>query len=253
MEKRPALPVACRAASGRLPAAAVTDDMAAELLDEIAETAPVSANRTQSVLHKLFSWAKQPGRKLVEINPLADLDRRGGKEEFRDRVLTDDEVRTLWWGLDHPDLPADRLVALALKTILTTMVRPYQAALMERAELIGIDGDDAQYCMPRHRAKKRREVIVPLSDVAVEVIKEAISDDEQTAVFPSKFSDGDVPIARASLSQALAGKKNGKKVRDKTEDRMGIRETLAWSTSPRMTCGAPPQPLPAVPAPRGRT
>ncbi|MBR0993972.1 tyrosine-type recombinase/integrase, partial [Bradyrhizobium japonicum] len=61
---------------------------------------------------------------------------------------------------------------------------------------------------------------------AVEVIEEAISDDEQTAVFPSKFSDGDVPIARASLSQALAGKKNGKKVGDKTEDRTGIREFL---------------------------
>ncbi|MBR1366358.1 tyrosine-type recombinase/integrase [Bradyrhizobium ottawaense] len=215
-----------RAAWGRLPAAAVTDDMAAELLDEIAESAPVSANRTQSVLHKLFSWAKQPGRKLVQTNPLADLDRRGGKEQSRDRVLTDDEVRTLWWGLDYPDLPADREVALALKTILTTMVRPYQAALMERSELIGIDGDDAQYCMPRQRVKKRREVIVPLSDLAVEVIKEAISDDEQTAVFPSKFSDGDVPIARASLSQALAGKKNGKKVGDKTEDRTGIREFL---------------------------
>ncbi|GMO36680.1 tyrosine-type recombinase/integrase [Bradyrhizobium ottawaense] len=215
-----------RAAWGRLPAAAVTDDMAAELLDEIAEFAPVSANRTQSVLHKLFSWAKQPGRKLVQTNPLADLDRRGGKERSRDRVLTDDEVRTLWWGLDHPGLPADREVALALKTILTTMVRPYQAALMERSELIGIDGDDAQYCMPRHRVKKRREVIVPLSDLAVEVIKEALSDDEQTVVFSSKFSDGDVPIARASLSQALAGKKNGKKVGDKTEDRTGIRQFL---------------------------
>jgi integrase len=128
-----------RAAWGRLPAATVTDDMAAELLDEIAETAPVSANRTQSVLHKMFSWAKQPGRKLVQTNPLADLERRGGKEKSRDRVLTDDEVRTLWWGLDHPGLPADREVALALKAILTTMVRPYQAALMERAELIGID------------------------------------------------------------------------------------------------------------------
>ncbi|MBR0993955.1 integrase arm-type DNA-binding domain-containing protein [Bradyrhizobium japonicum] len=215
-----------RAAWGRLPAAAVTDDMAAELLDEIAEDAPVSANRTQSVLHKLFSWAKQPGRKLVQVNPLADLDRRGGKEQSRDRVLTDDEVRTLWWGLDHPDLPADRKMALALKTILTTMVRPYQAALMERSELIGLDSDDAQYCMPRHRVKKRREVIVPLSDLAVEVIEEAISDDEQTAVFPSKFSDGDVPIARASLSQALAGKKNGKKIGDRTEDRTGIRAFL---------------------------
>ena len=45
-------------------------------------------------------------------------------------------------GLDRPNLPADREVALALKTILTTMVRPYQAALMECAELIQLNGDE---------------------------------------------------------------------------------------------------------------
>lgn len=97
---------------------------------------------------------------------------------------------------------------------------------MECAELVGIDVDDAQYNMPRQRVKKRREVIVPLSDWAVEVIKEAIREDDQTVVFPSKFSDGDVPIARASLSQVVAGKKKRKKVGDKTEDRTGIRAFL---------------------------
>ena len=80
---------------GRLPAASITDDDVADLLDTIAENAPVSANRTQSILHKMFKWGMQPGRKCVPSNPLAGLERCGGKEKKRDRVLNDDEIRTL--------------------------------------------------------------------------------------------------------------------------------------------------------------
>jgi hypothetical protein len=59
-----------RAALGRLPAKSVTDDDIADILDEIAEDAPISANRTQSVIHKMFEWARQPGRKYVPANPI---------------------------------------------------------------------------------------------------------------------------------------------------------------------------------------
>jgi hypothetical protein len=72
---------------GRLPAVSITDDDVADLLDTIAENAPVSANRTQSILHKMFKWGMQPGRKCVPSNPLAGLERRGGKEKKRDRVM----------------------------------------------------------------------------------------------------------------------------------------------------------------------
>ena len=54
----------------------MTDDHVAKLLDEIAIEAPVSANRTQSLLHKLFKWAKEPGRKYVTANPVTDMPRR---------------------------------------------------------------------------------------------------------------------------------------------------------------------------------
>jgi Arm domain-containing DNA-binding protein len=42
-------------------ASEITDDDVAELLEEIGAEAPVSANRTQSILHTLFLWAKEPG------------------------------------------------------------------------------------------------------------------------------------------------------------------------------------------------
>src|SRR5258708_10631668 len=73
---------------GHLPANSITPDDAADLLDMIAETAPVGANRTQSILHTMFKWARQPGtkgRKLVTHNPISDLEQRGGKEKRRER------------------------------------------------------------------------------------------------------------------------------------------------------------------------
>ncbi len=159
---------------GRLLAASITDDDAAELLDVIAETAPVSANRTQSILHKMFKWGKQPGRKYVPSNPLEGMERRGGKEKERSRVLTDEEIRTLWLGLDLPGCPVERPVALAIRFILATMVRPYQAAGAKTAELTGLGTECALYDMPPGRVKKDRAVLVPLSDLAQEIVRVSI-------------------------------------------------------------------------------
>ncbi|WP_158228790.1 integrase family protein [Bradyrhizobium sp. Y36] len=219
-------------------AADITDDDVAELLEEIGATAPVGANRTQSVLHTLFSWAKEPGRKHVPINPVADM-RRRYQETARERVLNDEEIRTLWWGLDDPELPAGRSVALALRFILATMVRPGQSAGLLIPELIGFTGEDPQYHIPKHRVKKRREVIVPLNALALASVREAIKRDDQGAVFcswsaapapsplnaaPDGDSDADrfLPITRDALSAAL----NGRPAKGNRPARKGIREHL---------------------------
>jgi len=167
---------------GHLPANSITPDDAADLLDMIAETAPVGANRTQSILHTMFKWARQPGtkgRKLVTHNPISDLEQRGGKEKRRERVLNDVEIKTLWWGLEREDLPADRHTALGLKFILTTMVRPYQSAYADVSELLNLDGTDPEYHLPPKRVKRRRPVIVPLSELACEVLDEALEDKDR--------------------------------------------------------------------------
>lgn len=195
----------------------ITDDDLAECLDDIAETAPVSANRTQSVLHTLWKWAKQPGRKYVQINPLADMHRRGGKETRRDRVLTDAEIRTLWHGLDHPEIPCTRPVALALKLVLSTMVRPGQAAGALIKGLQGLSGDDPQWQLETESVKKRREVIVPLNPLAVSVIKQAMADPYQIVLFPARRGENE-EMARHSLSKALNDRPS--------EDRIGIRTFL---------------------------
>jgi integrase len=195
----------------------ITDDDLAEFLDDVAEEAPVSANRTQSVLHTMFKWAKEPGRKYVQVNPMSDMARRGGKEKRRDRFLSDDEIRTLWSGLDHPDVPCSRENALALKLILSTMVRPGQAAGALPAGLHDLHGKDPQWHLQTESVKKRREVIVPLNPVAISIIDEAKKDNEQVVLFPARRGDK-AAMARHSLSQSLNDKPS--------EKRIGIRTFL---------------------------
>ncbi|MCK1622423.1 integrase family protein [Bradyrhizobium sp. 160] len=222
-------------------AAQITDDDVAELLEEIGATAPVGANRTQSVLHTLFSWAKEPGRKHVPVNPVADM-RRRYQEAPRERVLNDEEIRTLWWGLNDPDLPAGRPVALALRFILATMVRPGQSAGLLVPELVSFTGEDPQYHIPKNRVKRRREVIVPLNELAVAAVREAVVREDQGAVFCSwtptataadasgnetgvKETPRLLPITRDALSAAL----NGRPAKGKRPARRGIREHLGMA------------------------
>lgn len=230
-----------RAKWRRRRAADITDDDVAGLIQEIGADAPVSANRTQSILHTLFAWAKEPGRKYVPSNPVAGM-RQRFHESPRERVLSDDEIRTLWRGLDNPDLPASRAVALSLKFILATMVRPGQSAGAMVAEMVDLGGADPQYHIPKSRVKKRRDVIVPLNALAVSVAREAIRDDEQAAVFtawrrssvdPEAGTTGDpdahAPAPPPLTRDALAAALNGRTAKGEKSARRGIREFLGMA------------------------
>jgi hypothetical protein len=64
------------------------------LLEKKAQTAPVQANRMRSLLNKLFRWAIKTGEFGIENNPVYLTDLPGGKESERDRVLTEQEIKT---------------------------------------------------------------------------------------------------------------------------------------------------------------
>jgi integrase len=200
---------------GSRPIQSVTDDDLATFLEKMAEDTPVQANRTQSKLYQVFKWAKKPGRKYIKFNPLEGLD-AFGKEYPRERTLEDDEIVTLWHGLNDPDCPGEDSVRGALKLILSTMVRPGQAAGALVPELHHLETEKAQWHIPKIRVKKRRDIIIPLNDVAVGIIKKALVEDDQIVVFPSRYEiRGE--LARNSLAQALTGRPN---------KRTGIREFL---------------------------
>jgi integrase len=187
-----------RARWGKLPVRAITDDHVATLLDEIAAEAPVSANRTQSILHTLFRWAKEPGRKYITINPLADMKRRT-KEKPKERVLTDDEIRKVWHALDAGKI--NRSIALTMKTILLTAARPGMVAGMLAEELHDLDGKSPEWHLPAHRMKNGRPFILPLSPQAVAIIKDARPGPDEPVIFPSPYHHR-ASLTRSSLSRA---------------------------------------------------
>ena len=94
------------------------------------------ANQTKHIVHAMFKWAKQPGRKFVAVNPFADLAAPGGAKVTRDRFLTAAEIKQVWRALDEPErLDVSRETACALRLILVTAARPGMVRGMVGSEL----------------------------------------------------------------------------------------------------------------------
>ena len=179
------------------PANTITRADAAELLDNIAKTAPTSANRSQSILSKLFNWSVTSG--LLQVNPLARMPKRA-KEKAKDRVLAPDEIRVLW-----PALDGDGSITAALRFLVLTGLRPGEAAGATIAELGDVDNPArARLEIPAARMKGGKAHVVPLAPMAMAIVRQQLDRavEGQEHLFPSAFADRG-PVARHSLSQGL--------------------------------------------------
>ena len=157
----------------------------------------------------LFNWAAEAGRDYVTANPCVNLPKLD-PEHPRTRVLTEDEIRAFWHGLDRDDLPWDRKTRLALKFELATMLRSNELLSAQRSELFDLDKENPRFDVPLKRVKKRRVIQQPLSDLAVEIIREALEDGKEH-VFASPL--GDQPLHRKAMATALRGTKRKDKVK----------------------------------------
>jgi hypothetical protein len=83
-----------------VPVKALTRRMVREHLDAIADRAPVMANRTLALVSKIFNFGVD--REWLDANPAARL-KKPTREVSRERVLTDDEIATLWANLKASD------------------------------------------------------------------------------------------------------------------------------------------------------
>jgi integrase len=157
----------------------------------------------------LFNWAAEAGRDYVTASPCVNLPKLD-PEHARTRVLSEDEIRIFWHGLDRNDLPWDRKTRLALKFELVTMLRSGELLGAHRNELFDLDGEHPRFDVPLRRVKKRRVIQQPLSDLAVEIIGEALTSNKQQYIFVSPL--GDMPMNRRVMATALRGTKYKGKV-----------------------------------------
>ena len=76
-------------------------DVIALLDDIVARGAPIMANRTKSLLSKLFRFAVR--RDLIAFSPVVEIDRPGGKEQPRQREPDQSELRLIWHAAGRVD------------------------------------------------------------------------------------------------------------------------------------------------------
>ena len=171
-----------------------------------------NARHLRRAASAMFSWAAEAGRDYVSASPCVNLPPLD-EEHPRERVLTEHEIRTLWHGLDRADLPWDRNTRLAIRFTLTTMLRSSEVLGIHRDEL-NMENDTPSVDIPARRVKKRRVINQPLSDLAAEIVDEALKlSGNHPFLFPGRFDDA--PLARNAMANALRGTwriKNGKKV-----------------------------------------
>ena len=123
---------------------------------------PYAANRLLGITRKLFNWALERG--VVEVTPVANIS-APGKETKRDRVLSDDEIQTLWHGCMELGWPFGPFVQL----LLLTAQRRGELAKTRWADLSGLDGEAPVWNLPREVTKSDRAHTVPLSPQAAHI------------------------------------------------------------------------------------
>lgn len=167
---------------------------------KVAKPSVSNARHMRRAASATFKWAALAGNDFVKESPCVNLPPLE-KEPPRDRVLTEDEIRLLWRGLDRTDLPSDRITCLGIKFVLVTMLRS--------REMLGIHGNELNPTygtidIPARRVKKRRVINQPLSNLALQILIESMGN--RDFAFAGRF--GDAPLGRQAMSGALKGTKN---------------------------------------------
>lgn len=151
-----------------LPAAEISRKDARELLEKVADKAPVGVNRVRALLSKLFNYGISID--VVETNPITGT--TPAQETARSRVLSEDEIRKLWTATeprekteDEPELsPA---MSARFRLPLATAQRGGEVCGMKWADL---DLGAGIWTIPAGQSKNKLPHRVPLSPLALEIL-----------------------------------------------------------------------------------
>jgi integrase len=141
----------------------------AAVLTEITKTrGPIAANRARATLSKFFRWAIGEG--LCDHNPVVGTNKRD-ENDPRERSLSDADVAKIW--LAAPDNDYGHII----KLILLTGCRRAEIGDLKWSE---VDNRDRHtITLPRERTKNGQEHVVPLSDMARDILRGAWDSDRE--------------------------------------------------------------------------
>ncbi|MEY4967239.1 MAG: hypothetical protein RL274_2822 [Pseudomonadota bacterium] len=171
----------------------------------LARKRPTEAAHAFEDVRAMLRWAVSRGD--MDRNPAEGM-RKPATADPRERVLSDDEFRTVWEGL--PKIIA-RSVAVQriIRLCLVTAQRVGEVSGMATTEL---DLKNRTWTIPAARAKNGYAHRVPLTDLAVSIIEDALKDAGPGAahVFPNLDGDGPLPARAVAKTVAKAQKATAK-------------------------------------------
>ena len=144
------------------PITEITKKDAYRLLDPIAATRPIMANRLHATLTHLFAWAEE--REYLVTNPMRGVRRPLEKETPRERVLDDAELAIVWRATEKLGHPWTQFFQL----LILTGARRSELAQATWAE---IDLDASMWSLAATRTKNKLALKRPLSPMALDIIR----------------------------------------------------------------------------------
>jgi len=140
---------------------------------------PGAATRTFAIVRRFFNWCVERG--VLEVSP-CHLLRAPTAQNSRDRVLSDDEVCSVWKAAATIGYPYGHIVQL----LVLTAQRKGEVAGLRWSEF---DSSDKLWSLERERTKSKRQHVVPLSPAALDIIRSVPRIDQQL-LFPSVIGKG---------------------------------------------------------------
>jgi integrase len=199
----------------------------------------VEATRVFEDLRALTRWAVE--NEYLELNPLSGMS-KPAEASVRNRVLSDPEIATLWHGLPQA-MPRSTQCQHIIKLCLVTAQRVGEVAGIVASE---IDLNAREWRLPAARTKNGFPHVVPLSDLAIEIIAAAITDQACASAASKTVPTWNrlFPCGEGSLSAAVVARailRAHETTKERPLGRFGIapwsahdlRRTALWDGSPR--------------------
>ena len=127
----------------------------------------VTANSLARILGQMFRWAVD--RAYLTDSPAERLS-AGRSHTEGSRVLTEDEIRSLWSTLDRDDLPMSTVIRLGLRVLLLTGARSGEL-VAAKWEDVAYTGKMPQWLIPAQATKGERSHLVPLGPSSARLFK----------------------------------------------------------------------------------
>lgn len=165
-------------ALGGIIARQIQPDDILDLLEEIADRAPIQSNRIRAILSSMYSFGQK--RRIVLVNPVLTIPRLG-KENQRDRFFTEPEIKRIWGIVDDLDQPVSSL----LKMLFITGQRLGETRMMKWDYI-----QDNVWMIPEELTKAKRSHALPLPPMAMNILKDL-----------QKYTGGSVFVFQSPLKE----------------------------------------------------